>query len=158
MQTQIQYVLGDATCPFGTGPRVIAHIVNTVGGWGRGFVLSLSDRWHAPEEAYRNWARGPSPDFRLGAVQFVEVEPNLWVANIVGQEGIYSNNGVAPIRYEALREGLQQVYAFALGKGAAVHAPRLGAGLAGGRWDKIEPMLIAELCSKGIPVTIYDIT
>ncbi|GAA4206372.1 hypothetical protein GCM10022220_20020 [Actinocatenispora rupis] len=37
-----------------------------------------------------------------------------------------------------------------------MHLPRIGCGLAGGRWDRIEPLVAAELTDRGIPVTVYD--
>ena len=44
----IQYRTGDATRPEGDGPKIIAHICNDVGAWGKGFVLALSKRWNTP--------------------------------------------------------------------------------------------------------------
>ncbi|MFJ9407826.1 hypothetical protein [Streptomyces sp. NPDC101393] len=38
----ITYVQGDATAPQGKGVKVIAHVRNDLGGWGKGFVLALS--------------------------------------------------------------------------------------------------------------------
>ena len=49
----IKYVIGDATRPIGEGTKLIIHISNDLGGWGRGFVLALSRRWDAPEKVYR---------------------------------------------------------------------------------------------------------
>lgn len=40
---------------------------------------------------------------------------------------------------------------------ASVHMPRIGCGLAGGRWEKIEPIISDELTSHGIEVTVYDL-
>ncbi|MEO1228615.1 MAG: hypothetical protein AAFZ18_06900 [Myxococcota bacterium] len=47
-----------ATAPVGEGPKVIVHICNDTGGWGRGFVVGLSKRWSAPEAVYRRWKKG----------------------------------------------------------------------------------------------------
>jgi O-acetyl-ADP-ribose deacetylase (regulator of RNase III) len=38
----IEYVQGDATRPQGPGNKIIVHICNDVGGWGKGFVLTLA--------------------------------------------------------------------------------------------------------------------
>jgi hypothetical protein len=35
--------------------------------------------------------------------------------------------------------------------------PRIGCGLAGGKWETIEPILIKKLIEKGIKVTVYDL-
>lgn len=156
METQeIQYLKGDATSPIGSGPRVIAHICNDIGGWGKGFVMALSQRWEKPEKEYRDWFEDRN-GFELGAVQFVEVEPSLWVANMIGQHKIRSQGGVPPIRYEALEKAFQKLAVFAQEKQAEVHGPRMGAGLAGGDWNKIEQLLEKQLCQKGIKVFIYD--
>ena len=52
---EILYIKGDATAPIGSGVKVITHICNDIGGWGKGFVLALSKKWKMPEEAYRQW-------------------------------------------------------------------------------------------------------
>lgn len=82
----VQYLKGDATYPQGDGPKIIAHICNDAGGWGKGFVLT------------------------------------------------------------------QQ----ANSRQASVHMPRIGAGLAGGKWEEIEPIIIRTLSAKNIPVLVYD--
>ena len=78
----LQYVTGDATDPIGNGPKVIAHVCNDVGGWGRGFVLALSAKWSEPEAVYRKWAAEGGAEFALGQVRFVSVDQDLWVANM----------------------------------------------------------------------------
>ena len=35
--------------------------------------------------------------------------------------------------------------------------PRIGCGLAGGTWDKMEPKIVKELTEKEISVTVYDL-
>jgi O-acetyl-ADP-ribose deacetylase (regulator of RNase III) len=86
----------------------------------------------------------------------VPVEPDVWVANMVGQHGIFRRAGGPPIRYEALGECLDAVAGHAQRLGASVHMPRIGAGLAGGDWSRIEPMIVAALCARGIDTTVYD--
>jgi O-acetyl-ADP-ribose deacetylase (regulator of RNase III) len=154
----INYIKGDATQPFGEGPKILMHVCNDIGGWGRGFVLAISKRWPEPEQCYREWHRGEEKDtFALGAVQFFQVSEGLWVANVIGQRDIRPIDGVAPIRYEALRAGLQKVAAQAHRLGASVHMPRIGCGLAGGTWDKVASIVQEELATKNIPVTVYDL-
>ena len=132
---EIAYVTGDATRPQGTGPRIIVHICNDIGGWGSGFVLALSRRWAAPERAYRDWYQGKTDiPFELGRIQLVEVEDSLWVANLIGQRNVHAVGGVPPVRYSAIRQGLGAVAGEARKLGATVHMPRIGCGLAGGDW------------------------
>lgn len=154
----INYIQGDATAPRGDDPRIIVHVCNDIGGWGRGFVLALSKRWKEPEERYRAWSRGEETvPFALGQVLFVEVEPKLWVANMVGQHDMHTIDGVPPVRYEAIREGLGRVRERATSEGASVHMPRIGAGLAGGEWEMIEKIIEETLIDCGVEVTVYDL-
>ncbi len=82
----IEYTTGDATAPVGAGARIIVHVCNDIGAWGRGFVMAISKRWCAPEVRFKAWHRGEEQQpFALGEVQFVQVAENLWVANLIGQ-------------------------------------------------------------------------
>ncbi|MFD5583077.1 macro domain-containing protein [Streptomyces sp. NPDC058733] len=155
--SEITYVRGDATVPFGKGVKLIAHVCNDLGGWGKGFVLALSRRWPEPEKAYRAWHRDRAAnDFALGAAQFVQVEPYVWVANMIGQRGIRTGSNGVPVRYEAIDAALARLADKALELGASVHMPRIGCGLAGGRWSRIEPLITERLVRRGVPVTVYD--
>ncbi|HJZ91139.1 MAG TPA: hypothetical protein VKE40_09720 [Gemmataceae bacterium] len=75
---------------------------------------------------------------------------------MVGQRGIKRGKSGPPIRYEAVAECLERVAAKALELGASVHMPRIGCGLAGGEWSKIEPLIEQRLCDRGVAVTVYD--
>lgn len=78
----IRFVKGDATAPAGDGAKVIVHVCNDLGKWGKGFVLAISKRWKEPEQAYKaSFAATPPP--ALGDVQFVAVAPPIVVANLV---------------------------------------------------------------------------
>lgn len=153
----INYTTGDATAPEGDSPKLIVHVCNDKGGWGKGFVVAISKRWEEPEAGYRRWhKKGGNPPFELGQVQFAEVEPNLWVANMIGQHGMGQKRGKPPIRYEAVEEGLRRVAEFASQKEASVHMPRIGCGLAGGEWQEIKQIIERTLVASGIEVTGYD--
>ncbi|GGM35161.1 macro domain-containing protein [Dactylosporangium sucinum] len=155
--TEVAYVRGDATSPQAAGPKIIAHVCNDLGGWGKGFVVAISRRWPEPERDYRDWHRHrASNDFGLGAVRVVQVRRDIWVANMVGQHGLKTGSSGPPIRYEAVSECLGRLAAEAAALGASVHMPRIGCGLAGGRWERIEPLIAAQLTERGIPVTVYD--
>ncbi len=155
----IQYQVGDATLPIATGPAIIAHICNDIGGWGAGFVLALSKRWKQPEVQYRQWHRdgiAGSPPFALGEVQFARVSETTVVANMIGQHGIRADGKLPPIRYEAVDRALGRVGEEALKMNASVHMPRIGCALAGGTWDRIEPLILSSLSNRGIVTVVYD--
>jgi O-acetyl-ADP-ribose deacetylase (regulator of RNase III) len=152
----IEYRTGDATCPQGPGPKVIVHICNDAGKWGAGFVLAISRRWPQPEAAYRE-AFQQGGGLALGAVQFVPVEAELTVANMVAQHGVRRAGSAPPIRYEVLRKTLSGVARFARANGASVHMPRIGSGLAGGTWEEVSAIVEDVLSGEGIPVRVYDL-
>lgn len=156
MNSGIQYIKGDATNPQTDGNKIIVHICNDIGGWGKGFVMAISKRWSMPEAEYRAW-HATRDGFKLGQVQFVSVENDLWVANLIGQHKINKDDqGNAPIRYQAVESGLQAVADFAVIAHASIHMPRIGCGLAGGTWDLMEPIIIKALVQKGLAVYVYD--
>jgi O-acetyl-ADP-ribose deacetylase (regulator of RNase III) len=154
----ITYIIGDATNPAGAGAKIIVHVCNDIGGWGRGFVMALSNRWSEPEARYRAWFRGEEKEaFALGEVLFVQVSDDIWVANLIGQHDVRSIGGIAPVRYEAIREGLSKVAVKAKQLGASVHMPRIGCGLAGGKWEQVGRIVEEELAAIDIKVTVYDL-
>lgn len=148
-----RYLKGDATVPQAAGSKVIAHICNNRGGWGKGFVLAVSKRWKEPEQYYRRWYASKE-DFGLGEIQVVEVRHDMWVANMVAQFGYKVGSKGPPIRLDALRSCLKKLAGEAKFLKASVHMPRIGTGLAGGKWDDIGPMVEREL--EGLDVYVYD--
>lgn len=162
----IKYVKGDATNPQGPGTKVIVHCCNDIGSWGAGFVLALSAKWPEPESSYKalwnRWAFGISEsNIPLGIVDYVKVEKDIYVANLIGQEGVGypAGGGVPPIRYDAINKGLRNIRlrAEVSGEKVSIHMPRMGAGLAGGDWLIIERLVELNLADYGFPVTVYDL-
>lgn len=154
---ETRYIQGDATQPQAKGNKIIAHVCNDLGGWGKGFVLAISKRWPEPEAVYRAWHKDRAKnDFGLGAIQIVQVEPYIWVANMVAQRGVKTGSSGPPIRYEAVRECLNKLAIEAERIGASIHMPRIGCGLAGGKWERIEPLILEELVGRNIETTVYD--
>lgn len=145
---EINYVTGDATNPIGEGNKIVPHVCNNENKWGAGFVLALSKKWKQPEIAYRM-----QKDYTLGNVQFVRVENDIIVANMVAQNGVIHVNGIPPIRYDALKTALIKVNQMAIETNSTIHCPKFGAGLSGGRWDIIEE-IIKEVIT--VPVTVYN--
>ena len=144
---KITYLTGDATSPIGEGQKIICHICNDIGAWGAGFVLAISKKWKEPEAMYRTLMHPRT----LGNVQMVRVTENITVANMIAQRDIqYDANGNPPIRYNAVRAALIIVNEYALMNNSTLHMPRIGCGLAGGKWDKIE-----EIINDVVTVNVY---
>ncbi len=145
----VNHEVGSATSPRpGKGRGVIiAHLCNSVGGWGRGFVLAVDKLSPAPCAAYRalasQHASGKVTSIPLGEVQFVECTKGLFVANMIAQDRYAEDHedGCA-VDYAALRECLRVVFHRACRLGYQVHLPEgIGAGLAGGDKDKIHALI-----------------
>lgn len=156
----IYYVIGDATRPEAEGHKIIVHVCNDIGKWGKGFVLAISKRWKEPERDYRQWYADPAGSNRveLGKIQPVRVEDDITVINMIAQKGIYRSKGVPPIRYDALRTCLDKVseYAGEISKGTvSIHMPRIGCGLAGGSWPEVEKIIKETLPDRD--VFVYDL-
>jgi O-acetyl-ADP-ribose deacetylase (regulator of RNase III) len=159
MMPEIKYVKGDATRPQGEGKKIICHICNDERRWGAGFVLALSRRWEEPEAVYRKM---PKERMMLGNVQIVPVENDIMVANMVAQRGIMDKditgqidkNAKPAIRYGALRVCLTEVNDIAYHMGATLHMPRIGTGLAGGKWEEVEKIIQSVM---SVDVVVYDL-
>jgi hypothetical protein len=149
--------------------KVIPHIVNDMGGWGSGFVVAVSNKWSQPEAAYRAWHKagqctqlGAVVPFALGNTQFVRVaDGNTVVANMVGQHETI-RSGYIPIRYVALMQSMLVVQSFCnnlVKKGfkVEIHAPKFGAGLAGGNWQLIEKLIEEIWVASSIKVVIFTL-
>jgi O-acetyl-ADP-ribose deacetylase (regulator of RNase III) len=167
----INYVIGDATYPIGDGPKIIAHVVNDVGAWGKGFVLAISKKWPDVKSRYLDLAKPlclssgkyqRQVNLRLGEVHLVAAEPGIWVANMVAQCGLISASNPIPLQLAALAECLAAVKSMALSVNAqgapshkSVHCPRISCGLGGSTWENVEPIIAREL--DGVDVYVYDL-
>ena len=85
------------------------------------------------------------------------MEPDLWVANVVGQEGIVANEAGPPVRYWAIEAGLAVVAGEAEATSASVHMPRIGCGLAGGEWPVVEAIIERTFVAHRVQVVVYDL-
>jgi len=157
---------------------VIPHICNDIGGWGSGFVVPLAKIYPEAERAYRDWHERKfypsiqSPNyFELGNIQIIPcgsladgTRKAATVINMIAQHGTINHPmdddpNRPPVRYNALAACLRKVagYVVRLPQYTSIHAPKFGAGLAGGNWDFIEELIREEWLDRGIPVTIYSL-
>jgi O-acetyl-ADP-ribose deacetylase (regulator of RNase III) len=161
----INFIRGDATNPLAKGPKVIAHVCNDAGKWGAGFVIALSRKWDKPERSYKHWystGKGNvGQDFSLGQIELVSVTSHMWVCNMIAQAGTHHGSKGPPIRYDALDACLRKLgdkcrnQGWAYSSDVTIHMPRIGCGLAGGKWDQVEPLIDKNI--PDIPVYVYDL-
>lgn len=151
---------GDATQFIQTERNeVLAHVVNDCGGWGRGFVRAVSNRWPQAETDYRRWARfgrhgmEAGPPFQLGEILISKLQCNLRIAHLLAQRGYRRPDNPRPISYEALVQCLRKLADFAASQESRIHMPRIGTGLGGGEWVQIREIIEREIGH--LPVYIY---
>ena len=150
-------IRGDASRPRGSGPRILAQIVNdSAFTWGGGFSLTVRSTWPAAQKAFRDWAEGDRRNLRLGNVHIGLIDEKLAVASMIAQHGF----GPSPkprIRYMALKACLEQLGEIAVQRGATVHMPKIGSGQAGGSWNIIREFVEETVCARGVKVFVYEL-
>lgn len=150
----IEEIKGDASRPVSKSgnPIIIAHIVNNIGAWGRGFTASLSKRFIEIEGIFRRKI------LRLGDVQYIRISENLTVANLCAQNKVRSRDNPIPLVYSALDTCLSELHSYCLklDKIPEIHMPRIGAGLAGGDWNIIRTMIEDHLNNLQVVIYNYD--
>lgn len=126
---------GSATSPTPSGGAgiIIAHLCNQKGRWGAGFVLAVNDLSLSAKFAYKALCKDHNGNVPLGTTQFVEVKPDVWVANMIAQNGVDKSVDACLVDYKALSECLNKTFDRARLLGCNVHIPSgMGSGLAGG--------------------------
>lgn len=148
----IKYLEGDVTSPIGLGNKMIIHICNNIGKWGKGFVLSLTKKWKQPQKAYLEL-----DEYCLGFVQFIKINDKLTICNMIAQNGIKTKYSRKKrfVDYEALKKCLKKVNKLCEKNNFTIHMPRIGVGLGGGEWRVIENIINNELPK--ISVYVYDL-
>jgi len=147
---------GDITNPVNTGKDIcIAHCVNDIWIMGAGVAKALYTKWPNVRSEYLQLSKTSAS---LGDVQFVNVDDNIVVANLIGQHGIsFDCNGNPPIRYNALDTGFSQILKFCQARIADLHIPyKLGCDLAGGNWNTVEIIIRETVLKQDIDVYVYD--
>jgi hypothetical protein len=113
-------------------------------GQGGGVAAGLLDEGCGVEEGggVQGGRRGEAPGGRTGGGQGSAPRPGaVWRPRC----------GRCPI----LRDG-QRRPRHLLPRPGALRRPHIGCGLAGGRWERIEPLVLARLTEQGTAVTVYD--
>lgn len=149
MGSRIHYLKGDATNPTTPGCKIIAHVCNNIKLWGMGFVLAISEKWPRVKRKYMNGVT------TLGEVQFIQVEDEITVCNMIAQNGVRSRTNHKPLVFTSLNYTLTKLGEYAREIGASVHMPRIGCGLAGAKWEEVCPLVEEALFD--LDVYVYDL-
>lgn len=122
---------------------VIAHGCNALGVMGAGFAKQVKQIYPEAFRVYKQWER--ERGLSLGSVSFAQVGERLWIANVVTQARIYGAPGEMLADLDAIEAGFGEVGRKARALGLPVEMPLVGCGLAGGKWDQVEPRILKGL-------------
>lgn len=138
--SRITYLVGSALEPVGPGQKIIAHCVSDNGrSFGKGFALSLARKWPDSRTAYKTAYRDGSLRLGENVVTGGVLGPDRpEIISMVAQRGL----GPTSLRLPELFGCLFDLAAWAIQLNASVHMPRIGCGLAGGKWEDVEPLII----------------
>jgi O-acetyl-ADP-ribose deacetylase (regulator of RNase III) len=114
---------------------IIVQQCNAKGVMGAGLAKAIRDRYPQVYDHYR--AEFELGLLELGYTSYIEVEENILICNIVGQES-YGREKKLYTNYKALRAGLEDVKMMAHDLGLDVVIPfGIGCGLGGGKWSEV---------------------
>lgn len=130
---------------------------------GAGFALALRQRYPAAYDAYKKHERACGlvlgdvnlvagahalqPDRALALVHHVDptLPPKLLIANAMTQATTGRDPSVRYVSYAAVFSVFARVALIARMSKAEVHFPLIGCGLANGKWEDIEPLIVKAL-------------
>lgn len=129
-------------CLFTTDAQIIAHGVNARGKFASGIAGEIARRYPRVRDAYL--FKHARSGWRLGDTQFVAAFHDSvfpLIANVCTQVD-YGYNGQLYVDYDAIKTGVTEVVKYAAGfDGWSVAMPKLGAGLGGADWGKVESII-----------------
>ena len=152
---------------FDTHCNIICHQVNCQGVMGHGIAKQVKEKYKGVFNEYKRYcdAHADSREAMLGEALIVDVDygaavldwlvnkERKYIANIFGQltygTGLRTN-------YKALVLGLEVVANFAKEHNLSVAVPyKIGCGLAGGDWNKVNILIEGVFAGTGLEVLMY---
>jgi O-acetyl-ADP-ribose deacetylase (regulator of RNase III) len=125
---------------------IIGHQVNCQKAMGRGLAGEIAKKWHIALIDYLNACRAGK---HLGDISAVEVQENLFVAHLFGQE-FYGADGKQYTDYSSLELCLVELQRLSEEIQEPIYLPYgLGCGLGGGKWPKVLK-IIKNICPDAI--------
>jgi O-acetyl-ADP-ribose deacetylase (regulator of RNase III) len=144
---KIQYIQGDL---FQTEIKTIAHGCNAQGVMGSGVAKIIREKYPKAYQRYRNEYE-KNNTLHLGTIITVPCRDHLdenkvrVIVNAITQK-LYGRDGCRYVSYDAVVESMQAVNRlFEIYGISEVAMPKIGAGLANGKWEIIERIIETEL-------------
>ena len=146
----IKYIKGDLLT---TDASVIVHGCNCQGVMGSGVAKQIKEKYPVVYERYMMVYK-KYPDL-LGKIQIVNISENLKIVNCFTQE-FYGKDGTRFIDYYAIQSCMRKLGHFCKVTNInKIAMPKIGCGLGGGNWNKVEDIIKHELRSTN--VLVYEL-
>lgn len=146
---KLTYIKGDL---FDTKRDVIGHGVNCKGAFGAGVAAQVAKKYPEARQCYLD--KYKREGWKPGDVQFVTVADYRVIANMATQED-YGGDGRRYVSYRGIAIAFDELLRFCKQGGWGVAIPKIGAGLAGGDWGVIEPLIVEAVERYSVPVDVY---
>jgi O-acetyl-ADP-ribose deacetylase (regulator of RNase III) len=129
----------------------IIQQVNAQGVMGSGIAKEIRETWPKVWDEYSAtvgaaYTQGDSGLKHMGRVIITDVEPELMVISIVGQQ-FFGRDGSRYTSYDALDKGFAEIADLLGGLDVKFHHPFIGCGLGGGIWQVISSIIEEHLGS-----------
>ncbi len=134
---------------------VIAHVVNDLGLWGAGFVVPLGEKYPLAKSKYLSLLKMIKGDLLLGQIQIVPIADKVTVCNMFAMRGVRSKSNPVPLDYGLLEKCLSTLRVWAeKNEIDIIQVPKIGAGLAGGNWNKVLELLWKTFATSKVQLKI----
>lgn len=154
---RIKYTIGDASEVPATGWHIITHCVSDNGrSYGKGFALQLGRKYPYARMNYKRMAADGELQGGMSLSIFPVDGRKLQIVDLVAQHGL----GRQSLRLEWLDLCMHFLVVWAIETNATIHMPRIGCGLAGGKWEDVEAVILKTFnqpLASLVPIIVYDL-
>ncbi len=133
----------------------IVHGCNCFCAMGAGIARQIKDIWPEAYQADKDTKKGDKS--KLGTYSKADIiikDKMLTIINAYTQYDYGFKRDVPPVDYDAIRKVFRQINSDF--KGKKISIPKIGAGLAGGDWNKIQSIIEQETSDLDMTIVEYN--
>ncbi len=145
---KLQYIQEDI---FNTKRKVIAHGCNTQGAFGAGIAKQIARLYPIAKAAYLN--KYQHDGWELGEIQVVPVTIDKIIVNMATQDN-FGRNGIH-VDYKACELAFKKLLRYCEAHWLHIAIPKIGSGLGGGEWSRIEEILLKVLKKHEVEIDVH---
>lgn len=147
----LNYIQGDLLT---TKHPVIAHGVSEKCVFGLGIAKQIAQVYTKAKESYLK--RCKQGNIHVGLIQIVPIYsfPLKYIVNMITQS-TYGRTGIH-VDYDAVSVCMDKLLGWCKARNLSISIPKIGCGLAGGSWDRVEGIILDSLKNHdGVDVDVY---